>query len=205
MAVSESGAGMILTINVPLDHIQRHWSAYTERLVRSMVTTMQLLTTEIQTAVKTTKLSGQVLHVQTGTLRRSINAEVRSGGSGLIEGIVGTNVEYAAANEYGFQGTVPVRSHIRQLRERSKMTLFSSKKHNFGVWVSVRGKKTGLQALVTGRSSSTHFYSRDAGSYFLRKVNIPERSFLRSTLKEFEPKIRADIQKAATGALRNGS
>ncbi len=66
--------------------------------------------------VKAEKLSGQVLKNKTGRLRRSVNfreteSETEIGGS------VGTNVEYAAAHEYGFQGTVNVRAHLRSITQ----------------------------------------------------------------------------------------
>ena len=48
------------------------------------------------------KLSGQLLKVRTGTLRRSITQRVTDDTSSVI-GIVGTNVAYAAIHEYGGQ------------------------------------------------------------------------------------------------------
>ena len=90
-----------------------HLQQFPERLATSMVKAMNRVTIGVQALVKSGKLSGQVLHVRTGTLRRSINQEVRYAGSGLIEGIVGTNVEYAHVHEYGFHGTVSVKEHLR--------------------------------------------------------------------------------------------
>jgi phage gpG-like protein len=40
-----------------------------------------------------------------------------------LEGIVGTNVKYAAAQEYGFDGTANVRDHLRKIVETSKLGL----------------------------------------------------------------------------------
>jgi phage gpG-like protein len=65
--------------------------------------------------VKADKLSGQVLNVRSGRLRRSITARTEVEGSKVI-GIVGTNVEYAAFHEYGFQGTEGVREHFRRCK-----------------------------------------------------------------------------------------
>jgi phage gpG-like protein len=59
------------------------------------------------------KLSGQVLQVRTGRLRRSINIKVDDSGTKVV-GTVGTNVEYAAVHEYGFHGAVTVREHLRR-------------------------------------------------------------------------------------------
>lgn len=51
--------------------------------------------------------------LKTGRLRRSIHQEVRSS-AGRIDGIVGTNVEYASAIEFGMKGTQPVREFVRK-------------------------------------------------------------------------------------------
>ena len=55
--------------------------------------------------VKTSKLTGQVLRVRTGRLRRSITLKVLDEGT-LVSGIVGTNVEYGRAWELGFDRRV---------------------------------------------------------------------------------------------------
>ena len=60
---------------------------------------------KLQAHVKTQKLTGQVLHVRTGTLRRSINMKVAEEASSII-GSVGTNVKYGAAWEFGFDRRV---------------------------------------------------------------------------------------------------
>lgn len=73
------------------------------------------LTLKLLTRVKVSKLSGQVLNVRTGRLRRSITQKVVSTPS-HITGIVGTNVEYARAHELGFNGQVSVKAHLRQIK-----------------------------------------------------------------------------------------
>lgn len=75
------------------------------------------------------KLSGEVLQVRTGRLRRSITEVVETSGD-RVEGTVGTNAEYAAIHEYGYTGPVnvmeslrtsklgnvfPVRAHVRNV------------------------------------------------------------------------------------------
>lgn len=65
--------------------------------------------------VKEDKLTGQVLKTRTGTLRRSIHDEIRGRGLNMV-GVVGTNVVYAAPHEYGFDGVVTVREHLRQAK-----------------------------------------------------------------------------------------
>lgn len=73
------------------------------------------LTLKLLTRVKVNKLSGQVLNVRTGRLRRSITQKVVNTPS-QITGIVGTNVEYARAHELGFNGQVSVKAHLRQIK-----------------------------------------------------------------------------------------
>lgn len=65
--------------------------------------------------VKQNKLSGQVLQVRTGTLRRSINAKFENGGD-VFKALVGTNLKYARIHEYGFQGAVQVKAHQRMMK-----------------------------------------------------------------------------------------
>lgn len=65
--------------------------------------TVERETIALQAHVVADKLSGQVLHVRTGTLGRSITAETIETAD-AIEGAVGTNVRYARIHEYG--GTV---------------------------------------------------------------------------------------------------
>ena len=108
------------------------------------------------------KLSGDVLRVRTGRLRRSIHPEwdFRQGYSGAT---VGTNVEYAAIHEYGFSGSVQVKSFQREMTKA------------FGKPIS--------PTQVTVRAHT-------------RNVNMPERSFLRSALKEMKPEITESLQAA---------
>lgn len=73
------------------------------------------LTLKLLTQVKVNKLSGQVLNVRTGRLRRSINQKVTKTPN-AITGIVGTNVKYARAHELGFNGEVSVKAHLRQIK-----------------------------------------------------------------------------------------
>lgn len=66
--------------------------------------------------VKAQKLTGQVLNVRTGRLRRSITQRIEASAS-EISGIVGTNVDYAAIHEYGFKGAVSVKQHLRLVKQ----------------------------------------------------------------------------------------
>lgn len=113
------------------------------------------MTIKLQSMVVKDKLSGRVLSVRTGTLRRSIYQKVQKNSSSVV-GIVGTNVKYAAAHEYGFDGTMTIKAHVRRLKTRA-----------------------GDEVIVQAHS---------------RRIKLPERSFLRSALKELTPEIEAGFK-----------
>lgn len=71
---------------------------------------------ELQSNVQQNKLSGQVLNVRSGLLKSSIEVTVDQTGTG-ISATVSSDVDYAAANEYGFFGTVNVRASLRLIKE----------------------------------------------------------------------------------------
>jgi hypothetical protein len=87
------------------DHLQ----ARLERVFRK-------LTIDLQKHVVQDKLSGQMLKVKTGTLRRSIDQTFTVGSGGSVTGKVSTNLRYGIAWERGFHGTVNVREHLREIK-----------------------------------------------------------------------------------------
>lgn len=98
-----------------------------DALERSIV----ILVLKLKRYVAQRKLTGQVLKVRTGTLRRSI----MDGGKVLrndqtVVGVVNTNVKYGALHEYG--GTVSVPEHLRLVREAFGKAL------KFPVWATVK-------------------------------------------------------------------
>lgn len=137
------------------------FQALVPRARENMSRTMMRLVLELTRRVKQDKLTGQALKVRTGRLRRSINGQVTGQGTDTVDGVVGTNVAYARAHEYGFKGTVSVREHLRRT-------------------------KAGNRVPVKGHS---------------RKVDLPERSFLRSAQREMEPQIRQALRNAIKDAL----
>ena len=68
--------------------------------------------------IKNSKLSGQVLHVRTGTLRRSITHRLTSNESS-VKATIGTNVIYAAIHEYG--GIIHQKNRVIHMPMRSFM------------------------------------------------------------------------------------
>lgn len=125
-----------------------------DKLRVALTKAMTLAMIDLRSYIASSKLSGQVLKVRSGTLRRSITQRIIDTSTG-VTGIVGTNVKYAAVHEYGFQGQVTVKEHLRKL-------------------------KSGDVANV---------------SSFSRRMSMPQRSFLRSGLKDKKEDIQARLAK----------
>ena len=143
--------------------IVRALSRGADTLPRRMGVTVAKLTMKLAARVKSQKLTGQVLNVRTGRLRRSITPRVAGLGSTRVEGIVGTNVSYARQHEYGFTGTAQVRAHLRMVK------------------------------MAFGKSiSPTQVHVRAHA----RNVTYPEKSFLRSALKDMQPEILQALSSA---------
>lgn len=141
----------------------------TPALHNELHTSIGQLVLRMQTIVRAGKLTGQVLKVRTGRLRRNMDAEVRTSGH-TVQGRVFTNVEYAPIHEYGYQGAVGVRGHLRQMK-----TAF--------------GKRLKQPRAVFVRPHA-------------RQVNLPARSFLRSTLREMRGEITQQLEEAVQRGLR---
>lgn len=151
------------------DELKAKFSQAAPKFTAALGQSIGRLVLMLQRNVKADKLSGQVLRVRTGRLRRSINARTEGIGTETPAGYVGTNVSYARAHEYGFAGRVTVKQHMRNIKQA------------FGRSI------TPVQVMV-----GTH----------TRRVDIPEKSFLRSALSELEPQIKSEIRGAVTEALK---
>jgi len=121
-----------------------------DKVMLAVTKRVQAAALQVEADVKANKLSGQVLHVKTGNLRRSIHTNPVNINGSNISATVGTNSEYAAIHEYG--GVTSPHEIVPRNHEALKFM--------------VDGK-------VLIRKRVMHPGSR-----------IPERSFLRSTLKE---------------------
>ena len=113
------------------------------------------------------KLNGQVLKSRPGSLRSSIDFRVDQSGSAFTATVF-TDNRYAAAQEYGFVGTVSVRASLRRIREA------------FG-------------RPISEKTISVRAYDR--------RMNLPERSFLRFALKDMTPAIHDGVEAALADAV----
>lgn len=87
-----------------------------ERVQSALRTTIGRNALFLQRKVVTEKLSGQVLKVRTGNLRRSIDSTIIEDGGNVV-GVVSTNVKYGRIHEYGFSGTTGVKADLRQRKK----------------------------------------------------------------------------------------
>lgn len=143
---------------VGADAIATHLDNFVPRLTDELQTSIGDLALRLTRMIQQDKLSGAVLQARTGRLQRSIRPLIESDGT-TVTASISADVSYAAAQEFGFHGTVSVRQHLRRIKQA------------FGRPIA---EKT-----ITVRAHPM-------------RVNLPERSFLRSAL--------ADLQ--ASGAIR---
>jgi phage gpG-like protein len=131
---------------------------------------MRRLLLELQRHVMQDKLSGQVLKVgQSDRLRRSIMVAGPKSDGKSFWGAVGTNVEYAAIQEYG--GRTP--AHV--IEPKNKKAL----------------------AFEIGDETIIRRQVHHPGSV------MPERSFLRSALRDMQDQIKTEIEAALAEGLKN--
>ncbi len=81
----------------------------------AMERTVTRLSLELTSYIKDQKLSGQVLKVVTGALRRSVAYSVAVTGLAVMGRVFTSKdtIKYAGAHEFGFDGEVTVREHLR--------------------------------------------------------------------------------------------
>jgi phage gpG-like protein len=165
---------MRLDVDMRAEAVLARLSGGPERLKAGITRAVTRLAIVVQAGVKGDRLSGQVLHVRTGTLRRSINQRVTVTDDAVMAS-VGTNVRYAAAHEHGFNGTVTIPAHTR----RSALQMLAK-----------RSKRV--------RKSEGEIQVRS----YTRQMVIPQRSFLGSELAARADEIRQTLREAALEAVR---
>ncbi len=150
------------------------------RLRMALIDTTLRLAYQAQRQVMDTKLSGQVLHVRSGRLRRSINVQSLTEGA-RVGASTGTNVVYGRFWELGFDGTENVSAHTRQLGSRN-------------VYDVTRLPSGRLRRVQAG--SGVAFVRAHP-----RRVNVSPRPFLSVVLEEMRAQARQDMTAAARGAI----
>ncbi len=137
------------------------------KLRRTLQATTKLLAVELEDYVTSRKLSGQVLKVRTGRLRRSINNSVEATENTVTGKVYSSgDVKYAAIHEYG--GTIQI-PEIRPTKAQA------------------------LAFMVGGKQVFAKFVRAHS-------VHMPERSYLRSSLRENAAHIEETYERAVTDA-----
>jgi phage gpG-like protein len=122
----------------------------------------------LEAKVKDEKLSGQVLNVRSGALRRSIFNEVTDTATEVTGKVASSgDIKYASVHEYG--GTI----NIPEITAKGKALAFM-----------MGGKQV--------------FFKKVAA----HTVTMPERSFMRSSLKDMESQIREGLTQTVREAAR---
>ena len=113
----------------------------------------------------------------TNRLRGSIRASATAVRNGQIETAIGSNVSYAAAQEFGFEGDVTVRPYTRRGRPQA---------------TRIGGKLVTVQAQIAVRG-------------FTRHMNLPGRAFIRTGIADRMDAYRGAVSKAIVDSWRNAN
>lgn len=108
---------MIKATVVGSERINQKFDNMPGNVTMSIAKRIQIILFTLEGNVKSKKLTGQALHVRTNRLRSSIHASDVAITADKVSGTVGTNVIYAAAHEYGFNGSVNVKAHLRNIKQ----------------------------------------------------------------------------------------
>ena len=105
-----------------------------EEVQRALLAKVHALTLELEAHVKMDKLSGQVLHVITGRLRRSIYSDVRTEGDAVIGRVFSSgDVPYAAIHEFGGRTAphdiYPVKKQALSFMQSGKRAFYRHVRH----------------------------------------------------------------------------
>lgn len=182
---------MITAELVGADRVIAFLERMPEKVQQVLKEDVSRLALALLTKVKEDKLSGQVLKNQTGTLRRSINQKVTVIPNRSVKGSVGTNVIYAKAHEFGVDQfkIITVRAYLRKCKSRSTFTMKT------GRFFSLEGATSKLKVASDGIAFVKSFQRN-------QHTKLPERSFLRSALREMGSEITADLTAAVQRAIR---
>lgn len=157
---------------------------FPEKMARAIVKTMDKENEETVGVIAREKLSQRgptTLGVVSNRLRLSVRKT-----SALVSGVdvvssIGSNVKYAAAHEFGFTGVVQVKAHKRRIIAHDRY-----RKHGRGFIKT----QSGIPGTIRAHSM---------------KMNLPERSYIRSTLQERAPRYTEALSKGIEAAWGGAS
>lgn len=169
------------TVAVEDRALRANLRGYPARAMDKLHAAMTKIGLQLQSYIKTEKLSGQMLNVRSGTLRRSINREVYNVSSTEVRLIVGTNVKYAAYQEFG--------AHIPAVT--GKLMVFTP------------GSVPKAYKTATGRLQARYAKRRDLMVFTMKHkaFDLRPRPFMQSSLAENFRTYEEEIRLSAGEAL----
>lgn len=155
---------------VGTDKVAAKFRFMPRKMNMALTKAITILTIELKNHVVRDKLTNNVLNVRTGNLRRSIQQKVTSQQDSVVGEVFSAgDVKYAAIHEYG--GTINMPARQQEINNR-----------------------------VSASGDFKKGFSKQKNSNFSRTVKVgahtivmPERSYLRSSLKDFQDKIKSTI------------
>ncbi|MGD0263535.1 MAG: hypothetical protein ABSD47_01110 [Candidatus Methylomirabilota bacterium] len=154
-----------------LDPVRERFEGFDARLRANLIRAVRHSALDVERRAKEL-VSGPVLRVRTGTLRRSISSRVEPFEGG-VRGIISASAPYAATHELGLTLHIP---EIRPVRAKA-LHFFISGGH-------------------TGYGAAEVFAMRARA----HDVKMPERPFMRRALQEMAIQVRARIRQAVLDA-----
>lgn len=130
----------------------------------------------LEAYIKTSKLNGQVLNRVTGALSRSLNNKVdKISGGGVVGRVFSSgDVKYAGIHEYG--GTI---------------------NHPGGTAYVINPKKAHMMMFVSNKTATA-----DMARTRPHQIKMPERSFMRSSLRDKSQQISLGLKEAVVKAAQ---
>ncbi len=162
---------------------------YGANVMAALLTKTQALTLDLQRHVVEDKLSGQVLNVRSGDLRRSIQQDVTQTGDLIVGRVFSSgDVKYAAIHEFGGDIHMPPRAWDVKLRTTAAGELMRQKENsNLAVFARTQGSRAHADSRTTSRHAEHQGYT----------IHMPERSYMRSSLADMAEGIMADLKSTA--------
>ena len=98
--------------------VEARLDALPDKLRKALRSKIHALTLNLEGHIKADKLSGQVLNVVTGRLRRSIFSKMDETETEIVGTVASSgDVKYAGRHEYGFSGVETVQAHNRTIKQ----------------------------------------------------------------------------------------
>jgi phage gpG-like protein len=185
--IKETGFAPVARFNVELpERIRQTAVLVLRRGMEAAVTKSQLEYFHEGTSVLPDRL-----RAITGRLRKSITSKVDTTARGAI-GRIGTNVKYGAYHEFGFNGTVQVREH---LRARSVVNANFQESDPRRSWKRNGTVLAWKENLIQAAARTGGFVSGiQRVKAHARKVAYKGRPFLRPALEAVMPLILTDLE-----------